>query len=79
MPYSDIDLNLCWSYAEEMSDAENYIFSVLATCDDIPIVLIENNDGQYRLQFKKENSIIKLTNNQLWYNKNDLITMMKIS
>ena len=77
--YSDIDLNLCWVYTEEVSGAENHVFSVLASCEQIPTVLLQNADGKFRLQFKKENSVIKLRDNQIWYNKNDITSILKLS
>jgi hypothetical protein len=79
LPFSDIDLDLCWSYDKETSNEENFIFSVLAPYDQIPAVLIENTDGRFSLQFKKENSIIKLNNNRLWYSRHDLTSILKLS
>ncbi|MFZ0183437.1 MAG: hypothetical protein WBV92_06075 [Nitrosotalea sp.] len=78
LPFSDIDLNLSWAYDEETSTEENFIYNVLASCDQIPAVFIENPNGRFRLQFRKENSIIKLHGNQLWYNRNNLTSIMKL-
>jgi hypothetical protein len=79
MHYSDIDLNLCWVYDEAASDAENYVFSVSPTCDKIPTVIITNETGRYQLQFKKDGSVIELSDNKLWYDKTSLTAMKELS
>lgn len=76
--FSDIDLNLCWIRDDLFSTEENSFFNVMPTCPDIPTVLIENNEGRYRLHFKKEKSSVKISGNKFWYNRYDLTSMMKI-
>ena len=78
LAFSNINLNLGWIYNKEISDKENFIFSALTSCNHMPIVLLENTDGSFKLQFRKQNSVIKLNNNQLWYSKNHLTSIMKL-
>jgi hypothetical protein len=78
LPFSNIELNPSWVYDAETSNGENFIFSVLTSSDRIPVVLIENTDGRFRLQFRKENSSIRLNGNQLWYNKNYLTSILRL-
>jgi adenine specific DNA methylase Mod len=78
LSFLDIDVNLCWEYDEMFSNTEISYFNVLPTCDNIPTVLIENPDGKFKLQFKKEKSAIKIRDNKLWYNKANLTSITKI-
>jgi len=79
MPYSDIDLNLCWNKDYSLSDDDNFVFTTLEIYDQIPTIKIENEEGKFEIQFKRKNSTIILNDGSLWYNKNNLTSIMKLT
>lgn len=65
-------------YNDKSSEVHNQIFTALKSCTEPPHITIQNENGKYLLQYKS-GSIVRLSEKQLWYDKTDLVSILKLS